>query len=79
MNVSVIVIAVFATIALNSAAMAQNFPWCAYINSEGGARNCGFVSFDQCMATAQGLGADCRRNTLFTPPIGPHPFQEYPD
>jgi Protein of unknown function (DUF3551) len=79
MKVSLIVIAALATIAVGSAAMAQNYPWCAYIDSEGGGRNCGFVSFNQCMATARGLGADCRPNTQFTPPVGPHPFQEYPD
>jgi Protein of unknown function (DUF3551) len=80
MKVSLIVVTVFATIALSSVAMAQNYPWCAYIDGEGGGgRNCGFVSFGQCLATARGLGADCRPNTQFTPPVGPHPFQEYPE
>jgi hypothetical protein len=39
-------------------AEAQNYPWCA-IYSEGGAgggTNCGFVTFEQCMETARGLG-----------------------
>jgi hypothetical protein len=55
-----------------SAAQAQNYPWCAYWSGTGGARNCGFISFEQCMETARGAGADCRPNTQYTPPPGPH-------
>jgi hypothetical protein len=56
-------------------AQAQNYPWCEYIGggSAGGGTNCGFVSFEQCMQSARGNGNDCRPNTLYTPPPGPHP------
>jgi hypothetical protein len=54
-------------------AHAQNYPWCEYISGTGGARNCGFVSFEQCLESARGNGGDCRRNTQYTPPPGPHP------
>jgi hypothetical protein len=54
-------------------AKAQNYPWCEYLSGEmGGARNCGFISFEQCMASAWGNGGDCRINTTYTPPPGPH-------
>ena len=49
---------------------AQNYPWCEYIaGDDDGGRNCGFVSFEQCMASAFGNGSDCRPNTLYTPPF----------
>lgn len=53
-------------------AQAQNYPWCEYLGGElGGGRNCGFVSFEQCMESARGNGNDCRLNTMYTPPPGP--------
>jgi hypothetical protein len=54
-------------------ARAQNYPWCEYIGGTGGARNCGFVSFEQCLESARGNGGDCRQNTQYAPPPGPHP------
>jgi hypothetical protein len=41
----------------------------------GGGRNCGFISFEQCMASARGNGSDCRLNTQYVPPPGEHPAQ----
>ena len=59
-----------ATLAVASPARAQNYPWCAqYGGQMGGAMNCGFVSFDQCMATARGMGAFCIQNTFNYPQI----------
>lgn len=56
-----------------SGAKAQNYPWCEYLGGDfGGARNCGFISFEQCRASAWGNGGDCRLNTTYTPPPGPH-------
>jgi Protein of unknown function (DUF3551) len=62
------------TAALASVASAQNYPWCALYNGGGvgGETNCGFVSYEQCMATANGLGKFCVRNTQYVPPPGPH-------
>jgi hypothetical protein len=52
-----------------NAAKAQNYPWCAqYSGRGGGAMNCGFTSFAQCMATIQGAGGFCVANTLYQPP-----------
>jgi hypothetical protein len=48
-------------------ASAQNYPWCAQYTSRGGARNCGFVSYAQCMATVRGIGGYCERNAMFQP------------
>lgn len=65
-------LAVFAGLATATAAQAQNYPWCAqYSGNMGGAMNCGFSSFDQCMATARGMGAFCVQNTLYQPPAAP--------
>ena len=60
---------------LNNPTKAQNYPWCA-INSDGlsGATNCGFTTFEQCMATARGLGSFCQPDTQYVPPPGPHPY-----
>jgi hypothetical protein len=58
-------------VGIGTRAEAQNYPWCA-IYSDGGAAgggtNCGFISFEQCMATANGLGSFCYRNTQYQPP-----------
>lgn len=51
-------------------AVAQNYPWCAqYSGRGGGARNCGFTTFDQCMATVSGIGGLCLRNTTYVPTV----------
>jgi hypothetical protein len=64
-----------AALTLATTAHAQNYPWCAIYSggAVGGGTNCGFVSFEQCMATASGLGSFCYRNTQYMPPPGPHP------
>jgi hypothetical protein len=54
------------TIVAGAPAQAQNYPWCVYIASTGGARNCGFVSFAQCQQSALGLGT-CQRNVGYDP------------
>jgi hypothetical protein len=56
-------------------AQAQNYPWCAQyaMGDDGGGTNCGFVSYEQCMATLAGMGGFCNRNTQYRPlaaPIG---------
>lgn len=55
------------TAGIDTRANAQNYPWCEYLGTPGG-RNCGFVSFDQCMETARGTGGDCRQNTQYVSP-----------
>ena len=61
-----------AVIGIGTRAEAQNYPWCAYYSGRSGGTNCGFISFEQCMATARGLGSFCYRNTQYVPPPGPH-------
>jgi hypothetical protein len=63
---------VFAGAALATGAQAQNYPWCAYYDTGDSARNCGFVSFAQCLADVRGIGGFCEPNTLYQPPPGPH-------
>jgi hypothetical protein len=64
-----------ALLSMGTRAEAQNYPWCAYYSSgdDGGGTNCGFITFEQCMATARGLGSNCQPNTQYQPPPGPHP------
>lgn len=62
-----------------SGAHAQNYPWCAVYGGAdtGGASNCGFVTFAQCMATLSGMGGFCERNTQFVSPQGPRAVPLY--
>ena len=64
-----------ATTMLGTIAEAQNYPWCAQYSGgvDGGGMNCGFISFDQCMATVRGMGGFCMQNNTYVPPPGPHP------
>ena len=64
---------VAASIAPGTPARAQNYPWCAqYMGGDtGGGMNCGFVSFEQCMATVRGMGGFCMANNTYVPPAGP--------
>jgi hypothetical protein len=48
-------------------ASAQNYPWCAQYRGRDGARNCGFVTWEQCMATVSGIGGFCERNSMYVP------------
>jgi Protein of unknown function (DUF3551) len=65
---------VIAAAVVATPARAQNYPWCEYLGGGmmGGGKNCGFISFEQCMESARGNGNDCRPNTMYTPPPGPH-------
>ena len=54
-------------------AAAQNYPWCSiYGGSMGGSKNCGFVSFDQCMANVSGIGGFCQLNNTYVPSSPAH-------
>jgi hypothetical protein len=56
-------IVIAAVALLGTPSEARTFPWCV-IHSHTGARNCGFVSHEQCMQTARGLG-HCTRNPRY--------------
>jgi hypothetical protein len=72
MKAFLFVSAVLAGIAgISTRADAQNYPWCAYYKN--GGTNCGFTTFDQCMATVSGIHGYCARNTQYVPVPGPRP------
>ena len=55
------------------------YPWCAqYGGRGGGGRNCGFWTYEQCMAAIWGNGGYCEANAMYrgpqpgmVPPPGP--------
>jgi hypothetical protein len=55
-----------------TAGHADPYKWCAqYGGLSGGGRNCGFVTWDQCMATVSGIGGFCEPNQFYTGPERP--------
>jgi hypothetical protein len=58
--------------AISTPAEAQNYPWCAYYSGRAGGTNCGFTTYEQCMATVSGIGGFCNINTQYVPPAAPH-------
>jgi hypothetical protein len=53
---------------ISTHADAQNYPWCAYYGGGGDdGTNCGFTTYDQCMATV--IGGYCARNTQYVPSV----------
>jgi len=70
MKLSLFILGVFAAlVCLEKPAAAQNSQWCAYYDfAFGGATNCGFSTFQQCLATVSGVGGpNCRRATAYAP------------
>ena len=59
----------WATIANPSAGMAESYPWCANYSHDMGSTNCGFVSFEQCMAALSGNGGYCGQNAQYQPSV----------
>jgi len=49
-------------------AQAQNYPWCAYYGDGNEAINCGFTTYEQCMADVSGIGGFCQQNNTYVPP-----------
>lgn len=44
------------------------YPWCAvYGGRGGGGTNCGFLTWQQCMATVSGIGGFCEPNQFYNP------------
>jgi hypothetical protein len=67
MNLTAIILATLSVPAMTgSAAQAEVlYPWCAEYGFDYGARNCGFVSGSQCMATVSGIGGICTPNPRY--------------
>jgi hypothetical protein len=55
--------------------LAQNYPWCAYYAKAGA--NCGFATYEQCMAALSGNGGFCNVNSQYVP-AGPRGGPDYP-
>ena len=59
-------VAIAATLAVAQPAAAIEYPWCAqYGGEDGGGRNCGFSTLEQCMATIRGSGGSCEPNLFY--------------
>jgi Protein of unknown function (DUF3551) len=62
-------VAIAALAALARPVAAIEYPWCAqYGGDDGGGRNCGFSTIEQCMATVSGIGGGCERNLFYNGP-----------
>ena len=48
------------------------YPWCVQYGQD--TSNCGFTSFQQCLATASGNGNNCRPNAWYTPYPPPNTY-----
>jgi hypothetical protein len=57
-----------AIVAMGTPAQAQNYPWCAFYTGPFSATNCGFATYQQCLATISGVGGYCQPNTMYRPP-----------
>ena len=59
------------TVFTPSTSQADPYKWCAAYGGGkggGGGRNCGFVSYEQCMETIRGMGGFCEQNLFYTGP-----------
>jgi hypothetical protein len=55
----------FANVTAASAQTLYDYPWCAAYNRD--VKNCGFVTFAQCLATIRGIGGFCEPNPFYRP------------
>jgi hypothetical protein len=83
MKLPLFILGVFATlVCIAKPAAAQDYPWCAYYDigggGGGGATNCGWATFEQCLATVSGIGGSCGPNPMYRSPPGPYPLTGYP-
>ena len=64
MRLFVFALGVFAAIiCIEKPAEAQSYPWCVYYDrGAGGATNCGFSTFQQCLAAWAGNSDSCGPN-----------------
>jgi hypothetical protein len=56
-------------------ARAQNYPWCAEF-ADGAGVNCGFSTYQQCMATSMGSGGACTPNNQYKPAASAAPARQ---
>ena len=61
----IIVGAFAAVVCIAKPAEARDYPWCAYYGPTFGATNCGWATFEQCLATVRGIGGSCGPNPQY--------------
>ena len=61
----------------NGPAAAYDYPWCAQY-ARSGAKNCGFVTFQQCRATVSGVGGQCVINPFYVAAQQERPVNKKP-
>jgi hypothetical protein len=64
---------VVAAVSIGTRAEADPYQWCAQYSGLGGARNCGFITVQQCMATVAGMGGFCVPNQFASPTVPQYP------
>ncbi|MCC6775888.1 MAG: DUF3551 domain-containing protein [Hyphomicrobiales bacterium] len=63
---ALLVLGLVCAVDVGSAAAETYRPWCAQYTGRSSGRNCGFVSYEQCMMTATpGSGAICVQNPWY--------------
>jgi len=73
MRLSLFVLGILAAMLFIADPAEADDAWCAYYNFDhGGATNCGFATFQQCLATVSGIGGSCGPNPQYQPPPGSH-------
>ena len=60
------IVAALVLLAGTAPGQAREYPWCARYDWT--TRNCGFVSFQQCLATISGIGGRCEPNPFYKAP-----------
>src|SRR5262249_34991013 len=78
MRPSLFILGIFAVAFFGAQPAKADGAWCAdYKFHHGGARNCGFATYQQCLATVTGIGGSCGPNPFYQPP-GPPRYTRLP-
>jgi hypothetical protein len=65
----ILTLAVLAVLAGREPTRAEiSYPWCAQYGGDRGGRNCGFWTYEQCMAALFGNGGYCIANAMYRGP-----------
>jgi hypothetical protein len=68
MRTIVVIVAALAALPLTNGPTRADGSWCA--NYVKGSTNCGFHSYEQCMANISGIGGSCQPNPAYSAPTG---------
>jgi hypothetical protein len=67
----------FTALSLSTLGACAEGTWCARYSIQGGGNNCGFYSFQQCMAAVSGVGGFCQRNLFSANGAAAEPRRRY--